>query len=183
MILMTKKILICYGTRHGTTTEIVSEMAKVAKEAGAQVETIELKKKPPKLNLIDYDLAVIGSSIQVGKWKKEPLKFIEENLPALSTMKTALFVVCGDAGSPEGCVNAQTNYIDAIVEMYPGFQPISTGVFGGMFDFKKYNFAMRAMLKRIVASQQPEGADIPEVIDYRDWNQIRDWMQSLVLAI
>jgi menaquinone-dependent protoporphyrinogen oxidase len=158
-------------------------MAKVADEAGVQVESIELKKKLPKLNLIDYDLAIIGSSIQVGKWKKEPLKFIEENLPALSTMKMALFVVCGDAGNPEGCATAQTNYLDAIVEMYPGLQPISTGLFGGMFDFKRYNFAMRAMLKRVVASQQPEGAEIPEVIDYRDWDQIRDWMHSLILAI
>jgi menaquinone-dependent protoporphyrinogen IX oxidase len=179
---MTTKILICYGTRHGTTTEIVAEMARVAEEAGAQVEAIELKKKLPKLNLIDYDLAIIGSSIQVGKWKKEPLKFIEENLSALSTMKTALFVVCGDAGTPEGCENAQANYLDAIVEMYPGFQPISTGLFGGMFDFKRYNFAMRAMLKRIVANQQPPGEKIPEVIDYRDWDQIRDWMLGLIQA-
>ena len=179
---MTKKVLICYGTRHGTTTGIVAEMAKVAEEAGVHVESMELKKKLPKLNLIDYDLVIIGSSIQIGKWKKEPLKFIEENLPALSTTKTALFVVCGDAGTPEGCVTAQTNYLDTIVEMYPSLQPISTGVFGGMFDFKKYNFAMRAMLKRIVASQQPEGAEIPEVIDYRNWDQVRDWMHSLIQA-
>lgn len=180
---MTKKILICYGTRHGTTTGIAAEMAKVAEEAGAQVETIELKKKLPKLDLTKHDLVVIGSSIQVGKWKKEPLKFIEENLPALSTMKVALFVVCGDAGQADECKTAQTNYLDAIVEMYPGLQPISTGLFGGMFDFKKYNFAMRAMLKRIVASQRPPGEEIPEVIDYRNMDLVRDWMHALVVTI
>jgi menaquinone-dependent protoporphyrinogen oxidase len=179
---MTKKVLICYGTRHGTTTEIVAEMAKVAEEAGAQVESIEIKKKLPDLDLGVYDLAIIGSSIQTGNWKKEPLKFIEENLPALSTMKVALFVVCGDAGDPERCGIAQTDYLDNIIESFPGLKPISTGLFGGMFDFKRYNFVMRAMLKRIVASQRPEGEEIPEVLDYRDWDKIRDWMRGLIEA-
>ena len=179
MIDMASKTLICYGTRYGTTAEIVGEMVKTARETGAEVDVIELGKKIPVVGPGEYDLVIVGSGIQAGRWKKEPLKFIEENLEALRASKFALFVVCGDAGSPEQCDYAQAQYLDAIVASYPDLEPVSTGLFGGMFDFKKYSFPVRALVKRIVKSRAPPGEDVPEVIDFRDWEKIREWVREI----
>ncbi|TFF86788.1 nitric oxide synthase [Candidatus Thorarchaeota archaeon] len=179
---MTSKTLICYGTRYGTTTEIVEEMAKAAREAGAEVDVIELEKKLPTLALDEYGLIIIGSGIQAGSWKKEPLEFIRENLDALSKSRVALFVVCGDAGNPERCDAAQAEYLDAVVSSYPSLEPVSTGLFGGMFDFKRYNFVVRALVKRIVKSRSPPGEEVPEKLDFRDWDKIREWILELHLA-
>ena len=131
------KIAICYGSRYGTTTEVVQEMAKTAEEKGAHVELVDLKRMKLSSSLEEYDLIIIGSGIQANRWTKEPLKFIEENLKILSNQKVALFVVCGDAGNPDRVEIAQTDYLDAIIAKYPSLSPVSTGLFTGMFDFKR----------------------------------------------
>ncbi|OLS20177.1 MAG: Protoporphyrinogen IX dehydrogenase [menaquinone], partial [Candidatus Thorarchaeota archaeon AB_25] len=133
---MTNNVLICYGTRYGTTTEVVQEMSNTARQLGAQVEVVHLEKGIPYPNPEDYDLVIIGSGIQAGQWTKRPVKFIEENLDALSKTKTALFVVSGYAGNPEKVAEAQADYLDAMSEKYPELSPISTALIGGMFEFK-----------------------------------------------
>jgi menaquinone-dependent protoporphyrinogen oxidase len=177
---MTAKTLICYGTRYGTTSGIVEEMAKTARDAGAEVDVIELKKNLPEVNPGDYDLVIVGSGIQAGQWKKEPLKFIESNLSGLTQTRLALFVVCGDAGNPELCDTAQADYLDKVAAMFPSLTPVSTGLFGGMFDFKRYNFVVRALVKRIVKSRSPPGEEVPETMDFRDWDKIQQWIRELV---
>ncbi len=177
---MTRKVLLCYGSRYGTTTEVVQEMAKTAEGLGAKIDTVFLKKDRLPTSLLDYDLIIIGSGIQAGQWTKEPLKFIKNNLESLSKQKVALFVVCGYAGNPEKCDEAQLLYLDNISEKYPGLSPISTALIGGVFDFSKYNFAVRTLVKSIIKAQMPSGEEIPEKVDFRDWDKIRDWIQQLL---
>lgn len=177
---MIEKVLLCYGSRYGTTTEVVQEMAKTAGSLGVKIDTVFLKKNRPPTNLLDYDLIIIGSGIQAGQWTKEPLKFIKDNLDSLSKQKVALFVVCGYAGNPEKCEDAQLLYLDSMSEKYPGLSPVSTALIGGVFDFKKYNFAVRTLVKSIVKAQMPPGEEIPERIDFRDWDKIRGWIQQLL---
>ena len=155
-------------------------MAKTAEEVGAKVEVVEIKKKKLSSALEEYDLIIIGSGIQAGRWTKEPLKFLETNLEVLSKQKVALFVVCGDAGNPDMCDKAQMEYLDAITAEHSSLFPVSTGLFGGMFDFKRYNFATRALVKSIVKKRAPEGEEVPEIMDFRDWDKIREWITDVV---
>ncbi len=179
-MLMIEKALICYGSRYGTTTEVVQEMVKTAEGMGTKIEAVFLKKDKPPTNLHEYDLVIIGSGIAAGQWTKEPLDFIKNHLDTLSKARVALFVVCGDAGSPEKCEGAQLAYLDKIVEKYPGLSPVSTTLIGGEFDFKKYNFAVRTLVKKIVKAQLPPGEEVPEKIDFRDWDKIREWIRQLL---
>lgn len=175
-----KRIAICYGSRYGTTTGIVEEMAKAAQEAGATVDMVDLKKGSHPFSLSDYDLIIIGSGIAAGQWTKEPRKFMEKHTEELSKTKVALFVVCGDAGNPDLCDDAQVAYLDKIAAQYPEITPVSKGLFGGMFDFKKYNFMVRKLVQGIVKKNLPEGEELPEVIDYRDPGKVRNWIVDLV---
>ncbi len=177
---MTDRVLIGYGSRYGTTTEIAEAMAKTVQEIGVQVDLVNLKKETPPSPLQNYDLVVIGSGIQAGRWTKEPLEFIKNNIPALSENKVAIFVVCAYAASPDKCDFAQSEFLDKIVEEYPNLAPISTGLFPGLFDFSKYNFAMRALVKRMVKQETEPGQEVPEKIDFRDWEMVNDWITKLV---
>jgi menaquinone-dependent protoporphyrinogen oxidase len=177
---MMNKVLICYGTRYGTTGEVVQEMRKTALESGALVDVIQLQKGTPFPEPEEYDLVIVGSGIQVGKWTKETLEFIEQKLDALSKTKVALFVVSGYAGNPDKVAEVQAEYLDKMSELYPGLTPISTALIGGMFEFKKYNIVVRALVKKIVKDQLPPGQEVPEKIDFRDWDMIRDWIKGLV---
>ncbi|MGY5854827.1 MAG: flavodoxin domain-containing protein [Candidatus Thorarchaeota archaeon] len=177
---MTAQILICYGTRYGSTAEVAEDLAKTAQDLGKQVEVVNLKKNNPQKSPHEYDLVVVGSGIQAGQWTKEPLKFIKNNLESLSQTKVALFVVCGYAASEDKCDTAQTDFLDKIAENHPGLNPVSTGLFGGVFDTKKYNFAVRALVKSMIKKELPPGEEVPEKLDQRDWNQIREWITKLV---
>ncbi len=174
------KILICYGTRYGTTTEVVQDMSNTARELGAQVDVVHLEKGTPFPDPEEYDLVIIGSGIQAGQWTKRPLKYIEEKLDSLSKTKVALFVVSGYAGDPDKVLEAQANYLDIMSEKYLGLSPISTALIGGMFEFKKYNLVIRALVKSMVKRNMPPGEELPEKIDFRDWDMIRDWIKELV---
>lgn len=177
---MISKALICYGSRYGTTTEVVQEMAKTAEDLGVKVETVFLKKEKPPSSLDDYDLVIIGSGIQAGRWTKEPLNFIKNNIDSLSKTKVALFVVCAYAGDPEKRDDAQIRFLDNIIEKYPGLSPISNALIGGAFDFDKYNFAVRALVKSMGSRSLSPGEEMPEKIDFRDWDQIRSWIKELI---
>ena len=177
---MMNRILIVFGTRYGTTTEVVQDMSNTARELGVHVDAVNLEKGTPYPDPEGYDLVIIGSGIQAGQWTKRPLKFIEEKLDALSKTKVALFVVSGYAGNPDKVAEAQAEYLDSMPEKYPGLSPISTALIGGMFEFNRYNLVVRALVKRIVKSQMPEGEELPEKIDFRDWDMIRDWITGLV---
>ncbi|MHA2003326.1 MAG: flavodoxin domain-containing protein [Candidatus Thorarchaeota archaeon] len=177
---MTEKVLIGYGTRYGSTAETAEAMAKTVQEMGSQVDLVNLKKETPPSSLQDYDLIVIGSGIQAGRWTKEPLEFIKTNIYALSQSKVAIFVVCAYAASPDKCEMAQIEFLNKIIEENPGLAPIATGLFPGVFDFSKYNFAMRALVKRMLKQEMEPGQEVPEKIDFRNWEMVNDWIIKLV---
>lgn len=155
-------------------------MSNTARELGVQVDIVHLEKGTLFPEPADYDLVIVGSGIQAGQWTKRPLKFIEQKMESLSKTKVALFVVSGYAGNPDKVAEAQAEYLDSMTEKYPGLSPISTALIGGKFEFKKYNLVIRALVKSIVKSQLPPGEEIPEKIDFRDWDMIRDWIKELV---
>ncbi len=177
---MMNRVLIVYGTRYGTTTEVVQNMSNTARKLGVQVDIVHLEKGTPFPEPEEYDLVIIGSGIRTGQWKKEPLEFIEQKLDSLSKTKVALFVVSGFAGNPDKVAEAQALYLDSMSEKYPGLSPMSTALIGGVFEFKKYNLVIRALVKNIVKKQYPPDAEIPDKIDFRDWDLIRDWITGLV---
>ena len=179
---MTRNLLICYGTRYGSTAEVAEKMAETAQEIGVTVDLVDLKRNKIPERIQDYDLIVIGSGIMGGRWTKEPLKFIKDNLEVLSRTKIAIFVVCGFAASEDKCETAQVEYLDNFSVEFPGLSPVLTGLFAGVFDFKKYSFPVRALVKRMIKQQIPPGEEFPDKIDYRNWDKICEWMTGLVSA-
>ncbi len=177
---MIRNALICFGTRYGSTAEVADFMASILNDYEVITKAVNLTKEHLDGPLSDYDLVIIGSGIQAGQWTKEPIQFIEKNLDSLAEIKTAIFVVCGFAASESKCEFAQREFLDKIAAKYPELKCVSTGLFGGVFDFKKYNRIVRALVKRIVKSQMPSGEEVPERIDYRDWDKIREWTVGLL---
>lgn len=177
---MTNKVLICYGTRYGSTAEVAQDMGKTARELGTQVDVIHLEKGTHFPEPEEYDLVIIGSGIRMGEWTKEPLEFIEQKMESLSKTKVALFVVSGYAGNPDKVAEAQAEYLDSMPTKYPGLSPISTALIGGVFQFNRYNLAIRALVKNIIKDQVPPGEELPEKLDFRNWDMIHDWIKGLV---
>ena len=176
---MNEKVLVCYGTRYGSAGEIAENIGEILQNRGASVEIVNLKKGKVK-DIETYDLVVIGSGIQMGKWTKEPLKFLKKHLVILSRKKVALFVSCMTAAKPESCNQARRDYLDNIAADFPEIIPISMGLFGGLIDSSKGNIMTKTIMQSLAKKFAEEGEETSERIDLRDWEQIRIWTEGLI---
>ena len=183
---MAKKALIVYGTRYGATESTSEEIAKVLKGEGLEVKVVNVKKEQVK-DISPYDLIIIGSGMQMGKWTGEPENFLNQFQKELTNKKVAIFVSSGAQAfieyekKTEEIENNRKKYLEEKASKY-NLQPISMVILGGMWDFNKMNFVLRKTL----ASFKPriEAAGFKEIkpglYDTRDWDAIRKWAKGLI---
>jgi len=184
------KALVVYGTRYGTTANTAEVIADTLKQEGFETKVVDAKKEKVQ-SISEFDLIIIGSGIQMGKWTKEPEDFLEKFRNELSKKKMALFVSCGSANPlSEGeqknreMADAKRKYLEAKAEEN-NVKPIALGFFGGCYDFNKMSW----FLRKTVSSVKPklEGAGYkeskPGVYDLRDLDAIRGWAREVARKV
>jgi menaquinone-dependent protoporphyrinogen oxidase len=170
------KILVAYGTRHGSAREIAKHIGSTLMEEGYEVH---VKKASKSVEVDQYDLVVIGSGIQVGSWTKEAKNFLKMNSSTLKWKKTALFVSCGDVLEPEKRDESYEKYLKEPAEKN-GISPVAYGFFGGAFDFTgSKGFMYNMFMKMIKSDFERKGIRTEGVYDFRDWNAITEWTKKL----
>jgi menaquinone-dependent protoporphyrinogen oxidase len=170
------RILIVYGSRYGSTKEIAHHIGQTLTKDGHSVDVFDASKQPPMLG---YDLIIVGSGIQAGRWKKDAMKFLKKNKNTLQKMKTALFVSCGDANEPDKKDDSYQKYLVSIARSY-GLFPIAYGFFGGSFDFTgKKGVIYNLFMKLIKGDFEKKGIKTDGIYDFRNWDSITNWAQEL----
>lgn len=160
---MTKKILIAYATRVGSTIEVAEEIANVLKEWGVAAE---VRSTHERLDVDRYDAVVIGSAVRGGHLLPEAVEFIEKHRYSLKHIPVAYFTVCMTM-SEDSDESRETvlHYFDPVMQAYPEIRPISIGLFGGKIDMRELGLLPRMAVALL---QKPVG-------DFRDWHKIRNW--------
>ncbi len=174
------KALVVYGTRYGTASEIAEEISQILENDGVEVDLKDARKLK-NYDISPYDLVIIGSGIKMGKWTKGSINFLKDNKSNLKDKKVALFVTCGAANLPESKDEGQKKYLDDIADKYLANKPVSTGLFGSVYDPQAkggllFKMANKFMIKKELEKQ---GKDTNIRHDYRDWEYIRSWTHKL----
>ncbi len=172
------KVLVVYGTRWGGTVNIAEKIGQTIKDQGYNVDVVNAKKGPPRIDL--YDLVIAGSGIRADKWTKETMAFLEKNAKSLATKKTALFVSCQMAdGGKDAQDKAKKLFLEKIAEQYQ-LKPVALGFFGGFLDFSKSHGLFVDILIRVNRnSLRKNGLDTTKVRDTRDWQSIEAWAREV----
>lgn len=180
------KALIVYGTRTGTTANTSEVIADTLRQVSYEVKIVDAKKEKVQ-SISEFDLIIVGSGIQMGKWTSEPEDFIKKHQKELATKKLALFVSCGGANPLSEGEKKNKEFDDAkrkyLEEKSVEFKvnPVALGFFGGCYDFNKMSW----FFKKTLSSIKPklEGAGYKEskagVYDLRDLDAIRDWTREV----
>jgi menaquinone-dependent protoporphyrinogen oxidase len=182
---MTKKVLIVYGTRYGATESTAEEIAKILR--GKQLEAKVVNAGKEKVRDISiYDLIIVGSGMQMGRWAGPAEGFLGRFHKELANKKVAIFVSSAAQALIEfekkdaEIEKARKDYLEAKAEKY-GLRPISMVVFGGVWDFNKMFFLFRKTLSSF--KPRIEAAGFKELkaglYDTRDWNVIRAWAEDM----
>lgn len=164
---MTPKILVTYATKAGATAGVAEKIGETLAKKNAQVDVLPVKAVK---DISAYDVVVAGSGIYVGKPLADLTSFIEKNQAALQQKAFSAFVVCLtlEKDTPEKRQEVMP-YLEPVRVLV---KPVQEGFFAGAMDTKKISFIERMMMK---AMKSPEG-------DFRDWQKITAWAESLPLA-
>ena len=180
------KTLVVYGTRYGATASTSAEIAKILQGEGFDVKVVNAKEE--KINDITmYDLIVVGSGMQMGKWTGEAEDILKRFQGELGNKKMAIFVssmksVSEREGKTEDLAKIRKMALDDKIAKY-NLNPVAVGFFGGVVDFNKMNFLFRKTLGSLKPQLEKDGfKEMPQgVYDLRNIEEIHGWAKELAI--
>ena len=133
------KIAIIYASQHGTTEH-------VAQKISSQLDFPEVKliniSQVSKVDLSQYQMIILGSSIHAGNNQRSMQNFCTRNLTILLQKEVALFLCCMREEEADA----------SIQKAYPAVlraKSLSCKVMGGEYRVDKMNFIEKFLLKKI----------------------------------
>lgn len=167
---MTNKVLVAYATKYGATAGIAEKIGEVLAQAGLEVEVLPVQRVK---NLDYYHAVVLGSATYIGRWRKEAAKFLKSNEKALAEKLVWLFSSGPtEKGNIEDLMKGW-RFPQSLQPIADRIQPKDITVFHGATDITKLSWIEKWMIKKVKAS----------IGDFRDWEAITYWAQSIATAI
>ena len=156
---MSKKILITYATKAGSTVEIAAFIGETLSKRGFAVDIKPVSEKPA---LDGYQAVLMGSAIRMGSWLPEAVDFVRQNQAALNQLPTSIFTVhMLNYKDDETSRAARQAYTAPVRELLPSVDEV---FFKGKLDPKTLSFFDRLISKAIETPDNPPG-------DFRDWDR------------
>ena len=169
---MTDRILVAYGTKHGSTAEIAEAIAKRLRAAGLDVE---LRRARDVRSLDAYRAVVLGSAVYMARWRRDAARLLRRHRRELAQRDVWLF--------SSGPVGEQADQDEASAERWTKPKLVRRlaadigardhVVFGGRVSEDAGGFMYRNM-----ANNTP-----PELRDRRDWDAIEGWAQGIAATV
>jgi menaquinone-dependent protoporphyrinogen oxidase len=161
------RTLIAVASKHGSTLEIAAAIAEELRTKGIEAD---LKDAGQVAEVSGYDAVVLGSGIYAGNWLPEAKQMVDRHRAELSKMPVWLFS-SGPLGAPDPQPHDDPK---RIATSAVGDLPTRDHhMFPGKLDKGSLGFAERIIARAVKA---PEG-------DFRDWDDIRTWADSIVAAL
>ena len=161
---MSKRILVTYATRAGSTVEVAAAIGEVIAARGFDVDVKPIKEKPSPDG---YQAVLVGSAIRMGNWLPEAIEFVKVNQEALNQMPIALFTV--HMLNRDDDEESRANRLAYLKDVRPLFDAAEEVFFAGKFDMSRLSFLDRMISKAVKAVDE----------DCRDWDRIRGWAQTV----
>jgi len=183
---MSKKVLIAYGSRYGSTEEVSIKFKETLELKGFDVDLVNLKAKKIKIpEISSYYGVLIGSGIRISKWTKEAKNFLKKNAKAINenNIITGVFLCSGEAADPEERPAVVDKYLVQVFNKL-GLEPgdhVLHDAFGGVFDLSDTTKLgwMNKKILNMVANEDPNIVR-NERNDLRDWDQINEFIDSFM---
>jgi menaquinone-dependent protoporphyrinogen oxidase len=159
-------ILVATSSKHGSTREIGSAIARVLRMAGFEVARRDLEYVK---DLSGFGSAVIGTAVYMGRPTREATQFVHTHQAKLKSMPVWLFA-SGPLGADDPIPADQPAPVSNLAKSIDarGFQ-----IFAGRLTTRELGLFDRVVVRAVHA---PGG-------DFRDWDAINSWADSIVEAM
>jgi menaquinone-dependent protoporphyrinogen oxidase len=160
------KILVAYSSKYGATQEIAEKIGQILKQAGSQVEVLQVKEAK---DIKHYDAFVLGTAAYMFQWRWDFTSFLKKNQDILSQKPSWIFY-SGPLGKGDALqlVKGQRNP-KSLQTVIDHIKPKDITVFHGLVNMDKLNFFEKFAFKKT-----------PEMVgDFRDWDAIGAWAKGI----
>jgi len=159
---MKTKILVAYGSTHGSTSEVASALAATLAEEGLRVD---LRPAGEVRDLAGYDGVVLGGALYMSRLHKDVRRLLKRFRAELARLPVAVFAM-GPLTAEAKDIAGSRKQLDRALAKVPEVRPVSIAVFGGVVRPEELHFPF---------SKMPEG-------DARDWDAIEDWGKEVAAS-
>jgi menaquinone-dependent protoporphyrinogen IX oxidase len=172
--LFSKKVLIAFGSRWGSTEGIAYELSRELTNIGLKPALINLRQtNQDHWPAVDkYSAIILGTGIRISQWTKEVKEYLKKNQEKLVNGDVILgfFISCGYASDPDHYPIAIREFIEKKFRKI-GIKPDIFEAFGGIFDFS-VNSKLTSIDRKIL---KLGARDLCMKIDYNTKNDYRNW--------
>jgi len=176
------KILILYGSLEGQTKKISERIANIIHSKDHQVTLLSGDRLPPEFSVDNYDAAIIGGSIHMGRYPGYIINFITKYRDWLNKVPSAFFTVCMAVHSQNAKSREEAvRYGDNLVTQ-TGWQPDLTETFPGSVKYTQYNFITRFIMKSI-SRREGGSTDTSRDHEYTDWVAVEHFSAAFMTEI
>ena len=170
-----KNALIIFSTVDGHTKRICEYIADKIK-SNYNIELLSVD-NTEKVNLLSYQLIIIGASIRYGKHQPSVYNFIKNNADKINSTNNAFFSVSAVARKP-GKDSPDTNpYMIKFLNQI-NWKPQRLAVFSGKIDYKNYDFLNKQIIRFIMwVTKGPTNTS--KVYEFTDWAAVDKFSDSL----
>ena len=155
---MSERVLIAYGSRHGSTAETADAVAGMLRERGLEVDVSEAARVA---TLDGCDAVVVAGSLYTGRWHRDSREFIRRFADELAAMPVAIFAMGPKTSEADDLASARKQ-LELALRKLPDVGADPVAIFGGVIDPAKLHFPF---------SRRP-------ATDAREWGAIQDFADA-----
>ena len=161
----TRKILLAYASRFGSTQEVAETLTTALRAAGLEVDIQPMQEVK---NLDNYDAVVLGAAIYNARWHPNAHQFLAQHQEALRQRSVVIFAL-GPLSTSDAAMRRSRRQLDSELVKYSWLKPVAVEMFVGKYDPAKPGMGF---FERLVPAS-----------DHRDWNAIRAWANALAAQL
>jgi menaquinone-dependent protoporphyrinogen oxidase len=169
------RILLPFASSNGQTQRIAETLAMHLRQRGHEVELVDaLAMTPP--SPVDYDAAVIGSRVQMGRHANPIVEYMVRYRAELAAMPSAFFSVSMSAATAN-CGDDPEHYLAQLFERVK-MRPTTAVALGGGLPYRRYGWVMRMVMKAI-SKRAGHPTDTTKNHDCTDWNAVAAFARQI----
>lgn len=159
------RVLVAYGSKHGSTTEIAEEVAHVLRGMGFSVDLQSIDRT---VDLVPHRAVIVGSAIYAGRWRKDARRFLRRHAAELAAIDVWLF----SSGPLDR--TAETSDVDPpheVLELTADLQVHGHVTFGGRLEA-----GTPGLVEGLMTRHGAPG-------DFRNFDRVRVWAHRVGEAL
>lgn len=167
------RILVTYGTKHGSTAEIATRIGERLSAAGFDTDVLHANLG---IEVSKYDAFVVGSPMYAASWLPEPTLLLITNRERIINIPIALFSVgMIDVKHPGKLREEHDAWVEkAFRDGNVQLNIISNATFTGAYSRSNLPFYLRII--DAILRVTPNG-------DYRQWDEIESWSDEVASTL